>query len=162
MSVRDGLAARLPVALALAALGFAILVALAVVVAVAALRRRAAVAAVLLLVVLLLLVLFLLLRLLVLEALRVLHLRERLEACEVRLHRALHEPQPGGHLLDHPRRLEVDGHHHARQVLGERVEADDAGVVRAADGLPGDPVVLAAVGDLRLPLALAEPDPLLP
>src|SRR5690349_24702609 len=42
------------------------------------------------------------------------------------------------------------------------MEADDAGVVSAADRLPRDAVVLPLVGDLGVPLARAEPDLLAP
>src|SRR5262249_28709570 len=71
------------------------------------------------------------------------------------------EPEPGGHLLDHPVRLELHVDHHARQVVVELVEADDALVRHAARRLPGDAVVLATLGDAAFPLPLAEPDLLL-
>src|SRR5262249_52382748 len=48
------------------------------------------------------------------------------------------------------------------EVVVEPVEADDALVVHALGRLPHDAVVLAPLGDPAFPLALAEPDLLLP
>ena len=56
---------------------------------------------------------------LVLETLRVTELDVRLEASEIGLHGALHEPEAGRHLLDHPLRDEVHRDHDARQALVE-------------------------------------------
>src|SRR5213594_3532415 len=56
---------------------------------------------------------------LVLEAFRLAKLHVRLEAREVALDGALHEPEARRHLLDHPLRDEVDRDHDARKVLVE-------------------------------------------
>src|SRR5205814_1326214 len=59
-------------------------------------------------------------------------------------------------------RLELHRHHDARQPIAELVEADDTLVLGALGRLPRDQLVLALLGDPTFPLALAEPDLLLP
>src|SRR3954453_8236077 len=152
LALRLGLVRRLALSLALLAVRVA-----AVLVAAVRARRR------FLLVALLFAVAVLRRRLLaVLEPLGRLHLDVCLEAGEIGLDRALRETKPGGHLLEHPGRGEIHRDHDGRQPVVELVEADDSGMRRARDGLPGDQLVLAAVGDLAFPLPLAEPDLLLP
>src|SRR5437763_3976393 len=99
---------------------------------------------------------------LVLETLRVSELHVRLEASEIGLDGALHEPEARRHLLDHPLRDEVHRDHDTRETLVQLVERHDPRVRHPGGGLPGDAAVLAPGGDLALPGTLAEPDLLVP
>ena len=85
-----------------------------------------------------------------------------LEAVEVALDPPLGDAQRVAGLLDDALGLGVELDHHARLVVVEAVEGDDAGVVRAARGAPGHPLVGLLLGDLGVELALDPGDLRLP
>ena len=85
-------------------------------------------------------------------ALRAAPLDQLLEALQVALDAAAVGADRRADGLDGPVRLPVHLHHHARRVLGDLVEADDAGVLPALGRLPGHAMVGVLLGDLRAPL----------